>query len=293
MKCIQLVPVQFDSSIDYSVKNYIVQTAPKCYNIVSYNSSSTNLFSNECQELCPEQYCLLFDNQPNTSIINIFYSPLSNYDLINPLTNNILSYDYYLFDTCSSTNQTNEILLIVVYILCANVVILTIGVILKFIISHKLKRNKSRPYRPYDWYWILDCLFCQVKSNDEQNNKPERNSNDSNSVGDNNQLNNFTTSTQRFIISSGTLNTTNDPQNYGSDSSSNQRYHDLSSENNILFSSAEYIGIETENYNQPSSFPLLQKLSQKASSALSVISNPIQYTQLQARPSPDIIITRH
>jgi hypothetical protein len=46
IKCIQLFPAQFDLIFDYSVENYIIEKTVQCYNIVSYNSSSTVLFSN-------------------------------------------------------------------------------------------------------------------------------------------------------------------------------------------------------------------------------------------------------
>jgi hypothetical protein len=315
IKCIQLIPAQFDLSIDYSVENYIIQKSETCYNIGLYNSSSINLFSNECSEICPEQYCLLFDNQPNTSIINVFYSPSSIYELIQSITNDTLSYDYFLFDTCSSTDRTNRILLIIVYLLCAIIVILTIAVILKFIISKKLRGNPSRPYRPYDWRWILDCIFCQIQRNNKQMNKRERNSNDSDSVENSNQSgtnrlnqrnNLVTTSTQAFMISSSSPNTTNDRRNYGNSSSGNssyQRDHGLIFENNIpisnLSNNAEYIEYEdtnslaeTENHNQQPVLASLQRLSQKVSSALSVKSTTVPYTQLAATPSPDIIMTR-
>ncbi len=84
---------QFDPSFDYSVENYIIEKTAQSYNIVSYDSSLTVLFFNECRELCPEQYCFLFDTQLNTSIINIFYSSSSIYDLNKSLTNDTSSYD--------------------------------------------------------------------------------------------------------------------------------------------------------------------------------------------------------
>jgi len=314
IQCIQLIPAEFDPSIDYSVENYIIQKSEKCYNIGSYNSTSIYLFTNECSELCPEQYCLLFDNQPNTSIINVFYSPSSIYELIQPITNDTLSYDYFLFGTCSSTNRANHILLIVVYVLCAIVVILTIAVILKFIISKRLRKNPRRPYRPYDWLWILDCILCQIQPNNEQRDKQEVNSNDLDSVEDSNQSgtnqlhrrNNLTTSTQPFMISGSSPNTTNGQRNYGNSSSGNssyQRDHGLTFENNIPIShhstNREYFKnedtnslAETENQNQQPVLPLLQKLSQTVSSALSVKSNTVPYTQLEAKPSPDIINIR-
>ncbi|CAF3462593.1 unnamed protein product [Rotaria sp. Silwood1] len=158
MKCIQLIPIQYDSSFVYSIDYYIISKVHKCYNIVSYNSSQIILFSNECRELCLDEYCLLFDNQSNRSIINIFYSQSLNYEEINSTTNNISSYDYFLLDKCGTTNPTNKILLIVIFILIAIVVILTIAVILKYCITYQLRKDSS--YDPYAWRWIIDCFFC-------------------------------------------------------------------------------------------------------------------------------------
>ncbi|CAF0947457.1 unnamed protein product [Rotaria sp. Silwood1] len=146
MKCIQLIPIQYDSSFVYSIDYYIISKVHKCYNIVSYNSSQIILFSNECRELCLDEYCLLFDNQSNRSIINIFYSQSLNYEEINSTTNNISSYDYFLLDKCGTTNPTNKILLIVIFILIAIVVILTIAVILNSQDQPKINNTEYRGF---------------------------------------------------------------------------------------------------------------------------------------------------
>jgi hypothetical protein len=318
IKCIQLVPNQFNLSIDYSVQNYIIIKAAQCYNILLFNSSSTILFSNECREQCPEQYCLLFDNQPNTSIINIFYSQSSTYELINSITpNNISSYDYLLFDTCSSSNQANQILLIIVYVLAGIIVILTIVVILKFIISWRLRR-KSSVYEPYNWRWIIDSLCCRVRQDDLPASKQEKNSSDSDITEGNHHLrinenhlssrNNFGTSTQPYMISTGSSNNTHERRTYEGSSSGNsfdQRYRDISSEYNTPalhpHTITEYIGVVKEQENEdssveiddhnhrPSSLHLLQKLSSKASATLSAAS---EYTKLETKPSSEIINIR-
>lgn len=244
IKCIQLFPAQFDLSFEYSVKNYIIKKTIQCHSIVSYdNSSSIILFSNECRELCPEEYCLLFDHQSNTSIINIFYSSSSIYQSIKPLTNNSRSYDYYYFDTCSSINQKDRIFIIVAAVLFAIVVILTIAVISKFIVTRRLRKGE-KPYRPYDILWILDCLFCQIKSADERTDKPLENSIDMNSTEDDHRprmnpsdtRNSGTTSTQPNMISTGSSNTRDshptNRNNRDSGNSSGQGFANFSSETN-------------------------------------------------------------
>ena len=96
IKCIQLIPAQYDYLTEYSIQNYLVKKSMDCYDVVSYDPSSRVLFSNQCQELCPEQYCRLFDSQPNTTIFNIFYSDSSTYDSMSLANDGILSYDYLL-----------------------------------------------------------------------------------------------------------------------------------------------------------------------------------------------------
>jgi hypothetical protein len=64
IKCVQLIPIHYNLSIEYSVQNYVIT---KCYNIPSY--------------------------------------------------------DYFIFDSCNSTNRTNHILRIIVYVLFAVVIL--------------------------------------------------------------------------------------------------------------------------------------------------------------------------
>jgi hypothetical protein len=280
IKCIQLIPSQFDSSIDYSVENYIIKKALKCYDILSYNSSLINLFSNQCQELCPEQYCLLFDNQPKTSIINIFYSQSSIYDLNNALSNNFSSYDYYLFDSCSSSYEQSRTLLIVVYVLCGIVGVLTIKI------------------DPYNWRWIIDFLLCQIRPTTEQSNRsPRLEEYESQTRVDGNR------SQPRHdhvcSVQSNTTPTASSDNAYErSSNSTDPRYRNYSSENstpNLLRGTnlEYYYGEFDETVDPPQRSSIsqtLQKLSAKASNTLSIKSNT--YDVLEARLSPEFIITR-
>ncbi|CAF1564030.1 unnamed protein product, partial [Adineta ricciae] len=83
IKCVQLVPVELDPSFIYPVENYIVKKGYTCYDIFTFDSPAATIFSNECREQCPEEYCLLFDNQSNRSIRNIFYPESSDDQLFN------------------------------------------------------------------------------------------------------------------------------------------------------------------------------------------------------------------
>ncbi|CAF0851806.1 unnamed protein product [Rotaria sordida] len=313
IKCIQLIPIQFDLSFVYSVENYIILKINKCYNIVSYNSSQTILFSNECRELCFEQYCLLFDNQSNRSIINIFYSQSLNYQEINSITNNISSYDYFLFDKCSTTNRINKILIIIVYVLVAIIVLLTIVVILKYCISYKL--NKDPNYDPYAWRWIIDCFLCQIR----QENEHERNSN---IIEDYNQSrieedqsfskNNLVISIPIHTIIRNSTNNTQEQRNHESQTSrysTNQHYPGVlyrnSSQDQSKIDSTEYLGYykdldddnlpdAIENHNHVSLRPqsLLDKSSSEVHNALSLKSSASEYEVLEDNSSPSLIIIR-
>ncbi|CAF1342021.1 unnamed protein product [Adineta ricciae] len=155
MKCLQLIPADFDVSIVYSVKNYIIKKTSNCYDIVSYESPSNVLFSSRCEELCPREYCKLLSNQPNTSIINIFYSESSTYEVTNQAVD--LSYDYFLFDSCSSDNRQNVILRIVVYTLAGVIGVLTIIVVTGCIVGSILKDKDI-----FSWRWIRDLFLCRL-----------------------------------------------------------------------------------------------------------------------------------
>lgn len=67
IKCVQLIPIHYNLSIEYSVQNYVITKSTKCYNIPSY--------------------------------------------------------DYFIFDSCNSTNRTNHILRIIVYVLLTVVIL--------------------------------------------------------------------------------------------------------------------------------------------------------------------------
>lgn len=156
IRCIQLVPVQFYKLVEYSVQNYVVKKATTCYDVVLYNSSSPPLFSNTCQERCPAEYCRLFDNQPNNTVINIFYSPTFTYELRNSTVNDPFSYDYYPFVVCSNDIDTYRV---VVYALAAFIGCLTAAVVLLCVIRHCCK---GRPRcNPWDWRWYRDLLLCR------------------------------------------------------------------------------------------------------------------------------------
>ncbi|CAF1412499.1 unnamed protein product [Adineta steineri] len=170
MKCIQLVPTQFNMLTNYSIQNYIVkQSATKCYDIILLDSSPKILFSSECTDRCSEKYCTLFSNQPNTSIINIFYSASSTYGLINSTTNYMLSYDYFLFDACPSGDS--KALLIIVYVLAGVIGALTIGVIARCAISRWMDRPGDAD--KYNLRWLRDWFLCRETSGNTQSNMPE------------------------------------------------------------------------------------------------------------------------
>ncbi|CAF1330145.1 unnamed protein product [Adineta steineri] len=169
MKCIQLVPAQFNMLTNYSIQNYIVkQSATKCYDIILLDSLPKILFSSECTDRCSEKYCTLFSNQPNTSIINIFYSASSTYGLINSTTNYMLSYDYFLFDTCPTSNT--KTLLIIVYVLAGVIGVLTIIVVVRCIISRLMDKPGAEPY---NWRWLLAWFLCRERSENTPSNMPE------------------------------------------------------------------------------------------------------------------------
>lgn len=313
MKCIQLVPTQFDTLIEYSVENYIIKKSTTCYDIISYNSSSTILFSNECREVCQDQYCLLFNNQPNTSIINIFYTESSIYDLINPITNNMLSYDYFLFDICSSKTHS-QVLFIVALVLAGIVGILTIGVVLKFVIAAILKYTHGKDYNPYDWRWLRDLLCCRLRRGNRHENVLYIIENNPQSPANQNPVhlrNNFDTSSPRDMIPTTSSNNTHERQNNrrGSTSgnSSNTQPANFSSENDIstihrrntgqyCYDEADcqsnYSSDETGNHLEVPNLSTLRKLSSKISSAVSTKTNTSAYDPLQAKPTPDFSIIR-
>ncbi|CAF4930336.1 unnamed protein product, partial [Rotaria socialis] len=178
IKCVQLVPVELDPSFIYPVENYIVKKGYTCYDIFTFDSSATTIFSNECREQCPEEYCLLFDNQSNRSIRNIFYPESSDDQLFNLEINSSSSYDYLLFDKCSASNRTNQILLIVVCVLVGFIVVLTIAIVFKYVISARYRRRPEE-YEPYNWRWLVDLFLCRTSENKSISNRHERNINNS------------------------------------------------------------------------------------------------------------------
>ncbi|CAF1446638.1 unnamed protein product [Adineta ricciae] len=171
IKCIQLIPAQYDYLTEYSIQNYLVKKSTNCYDVVSYDSSSRVLFSNQCQELCPEQYCQLFDSQPNTTIFNIFYSDSSTYDSMSSTNDGTLSYDYLYFDTCSADNHQHRVLIIIVFVLAGFIALTTVLLIVRCIIRRK--RLKEGDWHPYDWRWIRDLVLCQHLTDGHPQNRPE------------------------------------------------------------------------------------------------------------------------
>ena len=166
IKCVQLVPTRLDSSVDYTVDNYIIQKAGDCYSVLPFNPNLPTLFSSECRELCSEQYCLLFESYSNRSVINVFYSSTFNY--LSPAvvaSQRMPSYDYAMFDECSSASSSSK-MLIIVYVLCGIVGVLTVGVLLKYLISCILKR-KEPGYDPWSWRWLVDTLLCRRRPDNQ------------------------------------------------------------------------------------------------------------------------------
>ena len=171
IKCIQLIPAQYDYLTEYSIQNYLVKKSMDCYDVVSYDPSSRVLFSNQCQELCPEQYCRLFDSQPNTTIFNIFYSDSSTYDSMSLANDGILSYDYLYFDTCSADNHQRRVLIIIVFVLAGFIVLMTVLLFARCIIRRK--QLKEGDWHPYDWRWIRDMVICRHLTDGHLQNRPE------------------------------------------------------------------------------------------------------------------------
>lgn len=171
IKCIQLIPAQYEYLTEYSIQNYLVKKSTNCYDIVSYDMPSRVLFSNQCQEICPEQYCQLFNSQSNTTIFNIFYSESSTYDVISSANDGSLSYDYLYFDTCSADNRQRRVLTIIVFILAGFIGVMTVFLIVRCIISRK-RRGRGR-WNPYDWRWYRDILLCRDSANAPPQNRSE------------------------------------------------------------------------------------------------------------------------
>ncbi|CAF1625509.1 unnamed protein product [Adineta ricciae] len=171
IKCIQLIPAQYEYQTEYSIQNYLVKKSTDCYDVVSYDSSSRVLFSNQCQELCPEQYCQLFDSQPNTTIFNIFYSDSSTYDIMSSANDGILSYDYLYFDTCSADNHQRRVLIIIVFVLAGFIALITVLLIARCIIRRK--NLKEGNWHPYDWRWVRDMALCRHPTDGHVQNRPE------------------------------------------------------------------------------------------------------------------------
>lgn len=308
IKCLQLIPIIFDISFDYSVKNYVVSKGSQCYNILSFESPSITIFSNECKELCPDEYCQLFDNQLNTSIINIFYSSLLTYEYATTLTYDTSSFDYLLFDQCSSANHTNRILFIVVFTLCGIIVALSIVVIAKYLIAIYLKKyRRGRPYSPYDIYWILDCILCRIEEIPEPSNESSGHSNRSDSI-ENIPIqprNIVTPSTPIQIHYPNSSNNTNNQISYSSHSSSKLYYGESPSANTTprTIHRDRYGSTDTENDSEINKSPIqsrhprhqliippaLQTISQQISATLSNNSDTSHYKPLERKETPSIV----
>ncbi|UJR23042.1 hypothetical protein I4U23_026068 [Adineta vaga] len=324
IKCIQLVPIQFDVLIDYPVQNYLVKKTAKCYDIVSYNSSSIMLFSNQCQELCGEQYCLFFDSQPNTAVINIFYTESSIYDEINSQTDGIYSYDYLLFDTCSADNKANRILIIIVYTLAGFIGLVTIILIVKCIISKRL--TKDGECHPYDWRWWRDLILFRKHPGNDPANRPGNEPNNLYIIEYDNQPPRPSNAIQRreynHISSQAQITSTSTPtinlnrrqtprRNYSTENSSNPSHIDFTSDlstptnrlpvNEIDHSNDEDLSnnnsvnetSHSHSHHQPSSImAALHRLSSKASSVLTGIHSAHAYDTLGPKQSPEYPIIR-
>ncbi|CAF1432072.1 unnamed protein product [Rotaria magnacalcarata] len=319
IKCIQLVPVELDPSFIYPVENYIVQKGYKCYDIFAFDSPATTIFSNECREQCPEEYCLLFDNQSNRSIRNIFYPESSNDQLFNLKINSSSSYDYLLFDQCSASSRPNQILLIVVYALVGFIVVLTIAVVFKYVISARYRRRPE--YEPYNWRWLVDLLLCRTSENKSGSNRHERNINNlevfDHSIQGNideqesYSRNRLANTMPPYTISDGSSNDTRELYNNNSHStghSSEEPTLALSPmtirSNAVIRNDEASIYVEkdddindfpetTENHYHSSVPVLIQKLSSGAHQTVSFHYYAEGYHKLDKDSSIEIITTRH
>lgn len=169
MKCLQLVPENDQAGHNYTTTNVFLQKQGMCYDIMIIESSSV-LIPHVCVEVCIDEYENLFNDKSNDTIYNIFYSSASPF----PSTNHsiVASYDYILFDTCSASRKNEQVLLIVIYILCSIIGVLTLAVILKYIISWRLRKKPT--YEPYNRRWLFDVLFCRLHKDKQSTTEQER-----------------------------------------------------------------------------------------------------------------------
>ena len=300
IKCVQLVPTQLDSSIDYTVDNFVIEKVGSCFNVLRYDSTRTTVFSSECRELCPEQYCLLFDKHSNTSIINIFYSSTFSYvptaDPTSP------SQDYALFDGCSS-DSSNSKMLIIVYVLCGIVSVLTVGVLLKYLLSCIFKRTEPG-YDPWSWRWLVDTLLCRRRPDNEPPKANEGNHRvDTVFTADDGKQND-----NQLHLTSNHRSTPSQTQlTWGAGSSPRiQRQNKNSSSNSASTSDPRSRGLPSErstptmprrvDYDyvdlRPLPQPLLQKLSSRASIALEALTGPRHRPLLESQSSISVIEIR-
>lgn len=169
MKCLQLVPKIDQHGNNYTTKNVFLQKQGICYDVLTIESS-TVLLPHVCLEVCIAEYNNLFDDKSNVSIYNIFYSSASPFPSIS--YSSFMSYDYKLFDQCSASKKNEQILLIVVYVLSGIIGVLTLAVILKYIISWRLRKKPT--YQPYNARWLVDALLCRLHKDNQSTTEQER-----------------------------------------------------------------------------------------------------------------------
>lgn len=300
IKCLQLLPINAQTSFDYTVENYIIKNTSKCYDIVSLDSLTSDiLYSEQCQQICSENYCQLFDKHPSTSIINIFYSTTLNYESIMSLNNSMSSYDYYRFDSCSSLSSSTRTTLIIVYVLVGIVIVLAIAVLVHCLLRRKYKRVFAEQI--YQRFWLLDFLCCDLKRSNESMNRINPKLSES-VITDNTNMTQtrlpWLSSPSAFVIGNGTSNSSsNHRRDYNQSSNETLQYPSRSTtvdsadpdDSNARDSDRSDVGIE--NDNQERALPLLEKISSRASEILSARQSHIQYTTLG--PTSSIIVTRH
>ena len=161
IQCLQLVPKdhQYGRPQSYKIQNYyIVRISKSCHDVVRLEASDNKLFTNVCDEVCVNEYTLLFNNLPNISLYNIFYSkdvaysPVGLWSIMKGM-----SFDYLPFEDCGAEKRLDRILMIVVYTLCGVIGVLTVMVILKYILSCIIARQPDA--QPLNWRWLFDYFL--------------------------------------------------------------------------------------------------------------------------------------
>ena len=172
MKCMQLIPKPIRYLQRYAFKNYILIKNGSCYDVVSLDSSSTVLFNQVCSEPCIEPYVILFNNQTNNTIYNIFFSPSSQYmwnDSSNMSNHDIR--DYPLFDTCQQSIEQEKKLMIIIYVFIGVTTLLVVSCIILCCACCQLRQRPiSDLYKPRR---LIDLLSCRVHKLEEPKNIPQ------------------------------------------------------------------------------------------------------------------------